>query len=155
MELINYFIAMVSLYCYDCVVTNIVIIEGYWMIGDPASNSGGVGTVEGNLQTWPHQVTGWEYVKDGKWIADDQLTVTGDINIMISTIILIISTIEGRPEYPESLTIKDETGDSPQLEGVYRRQGDSLVWKYGDYEISYDGKYYLLTVQFMNIIISS
>ena len=110
------------------------------MIGDPASNVGGVATVEYNLQTWPHQVTEWEYSDNG-WKTDDQLSVTGDINIMISMIILIISTVEGRPEYPESLTIKDETGDSPHLEGVYRRQGDSLVWRYGDYEISYNGKY--------------
>ena len=135
-------------------MTNIFIIDGYWLIGDPASDAGGVASVEGNLQTWPHQVTRWQYHDNG-WKTDDQLTVTGDINIMISVIISTISTVEGRPEYPESLTIKDETGDSPQLEGVYRRQGDSLVWKYGDYEISYDGKYYLLTVQFMNIIISS
>ena len=124
------------------------------MIGDPASNIGGVSTVEGNLQTWPDQVTEWQYHDNG-WKTDDQLTVTGDINIMISMIILIISTVEGRPEYPESLTIKDETGDSPQLEGVYRRQGDSLVWKYRDYEISYNGKYYVSTVQYMNVIISS
>ena len=113
------------------------------MIGpDPASNAGGVGSVVGNLQTWPDQVTGWEYADYDSWKTDDQLTVTGDINIMISVIILTISTIEGRPEYPESLTIKDETGDSPQLEGVYRRQGDSLVWKYGDYEIAFNGKYF-------------
>ena len=68
-------------------------------------------------------------------------------------IILTISTVEGRPEYPESLTIKDKTGDSPQLEGVYRRQGDSLVWRYGDYEISYNGKYFISTL--LNIILSS
>jgi len=103
--------------------------RGYWLIGDdPASNTGGVVTVEGNLQTWPHQVTELRYADYG-WKTDDQLTVT-----------------EGRPDYPESLTIKDETGDSPQLEGVYRRQGDSLIWrKYGDYEISYNGKFWRIT----------
>jgi len=103
---------------------------GHWLIGDdPASDAGGVSTAEGNLQTWPHQVKGWKYPDyDSKFITDDQLTVT-----------------EGRPEYPESLTIKDETGDSPQLEGVYRRQGDSLMWKYVDYEISYNGKFWRIT----------
>ena len=112
------------------------------MIGDPASNSGVVGTVEGNLQTWPHQVTEWEYYSGGKWYNDSLLSVTGDINIVISVLILTISSVETPPpEYPESLTIKDKTGDSPQLEGVYRRQNDSLVWKYGDYELSFNGKY--------------
>ena len=48
------------------------------MIGeDPASDAGGLSTVDGNLQTWPDQVTEWKYGKDGEWITDDLLTVTG------------------------------------------------------------------------------
>jgi len=101
--------------------------EGKWMIG-PDTSSGGISTVESNLQTWPDQVTRWQYANDKSWHSDDQLSVK-----------------EGRPEYPESLTIKDKTGDSPQLEGVYRRQNDSLVWRYGDYEISYNGKFWRIT----------
>ena len=53
----------------------------------------------------------------------------------------IISTVEGVPEYPENLIVKDLTGDRANLAGVYRRQGDSRVWKYGDLELSFNGKY--------------
>ena len=54
---------------------------------------------------------------------------------------LTISTVEGLPEYPESLTIKDETGTFSELAGDYERQGDSHVWKYGEFEFAFIGKY--------------
>ena len=49
--------------------------------------------------------------------------------------------VVGAPEYPENMTVKDQTGDRANLAGVYRRQGDSRVWKYGDYELSFNGEY--------------
>ena len=49
--------------------------------------------------------------------------------------------IEGAPGYPEKLTVKDQTGDRANLVGVYRRQGDRKIWKYEDFELSFNGKY--------------
>ena len=42
-------------------------------------------------------------------------------------------------EYPKLLTIKDETGNYSELVGVYERQGDSRVWKYGGYSFTFEG----------------
>ena len=68
--------------------------------------------------------------------------MTGNININILCLnINIISTVEGAPEYPETLTVEDLTGDRANLAGVYRREGDSRVWTYGDFELSFNGKY--------------
>ena len=54
--------------------------------------------------------------------------------------ILTITTVEGAPpEYPEIITIKDKTGENSDLAGVYRRQGEDRVWKYGDFELSFKG----------------
>ena len=78
----------------------------------------------------------------GGWQSDPLLNVTGNININIfcaNTNILL--TLVGVPEYPENLTVKDETGERANLAGVYRRQGDSRVWKYEDYELSFNGEY--------------
>ena len=137
---------MVSLHCDDdddCVINNNDITEGYWLIGpDPATNGGGVGTVDPAEDQWPHQVRSWKYSSGGKWQSDPQLTVTGNININILCLDNdIISTVEGAPGYPENLIVKDKTGDRANLAGVYRRQGDSRVWKYGDYELSFNGEY--------------
>ena len=54
---------------------------------------------------------------------------------------LKISNVEGLPEYPEFVTIKDETGNFSELAGVYERQEDSHVWKYGEFEFAFTGKY--------------
>ena len=91
---------------------------------------------------WPHQVRAWEYWDD-KWLSDPLLTVTGNININILCLnINIISTLEGPPPpYPSTLKVEDLTGDRANLAGVYRRQGVSRVWKYGDLELSFNGKY--------------
>ena len=112
------------------------------MIGtDPASNAGGIRTSYLTGDLWPQQVTSWQYYS-GEWQSDPQLTVTGNININILHLYIdIMSTLEGAPGYPESLTVEDETGDRAILAGVYTRQGDSRVWKYGDYELSFNGKY--------------
>ena len=50
---------------------------------------------------------------------------------------------EGPPGigYPQRLVVKDDTGHRANLAGVYRRQGDSRTWKYGEYELSFNGKY--------------
>ena len=91
---------------------------------------------------WPHQVRSWKYAVPGRWESDPLLTVTGNININILCLnINIISTVEGAPEYPENLTVKDKSGDRANLAGVYKRQGDSKVWKYEDFELSFNGKY--------------
>ena len=39
------------------------------------------------------------------------------------------------------MTIKDETGTFSELAGDYERQGDSHVWKYGEFEFAFIGKY--------------
>ena len=146
-ELGNCFMTMVSLYCDDddWVITDNDITAGYWLIGsDPATNSGGVGTVDPAGDQWPHQVRDWKYyTTSGGWQSDPLLTVTGNININILCLnINIISTVEGHPGYPENLNVTDLTGDRVNLAGVYRRQGDSRVWKYGDLELSFNGKYW-------------
>ena len=100
--------------------------------------------MEGSQQGWPDEATGWKYYDVGKWQTDPLLTVTGHININIqfSVLILTISTVERPPPgYPDSLTIRDKTKKKVEFEGNYRRQGNSLVWKYGDYKISRKGKY--------------
>ena len=54
---------------------------------------------------------------------------------------MTISTLEGAPpKYPENINIKDKTGRNSDLAGVYRRQGENRVWKYGDFELSFNGK---------------
>ena len=68
------------------------------------------------------------------------------ININFLSINIDISTVEGAPGYPEAITVKDQTGDRVNLVGVYRRQGDipsfaPPAWKYGDFELSFNGNY--------------
>ena len=46
---------------------------------------------------------------------------------------------ENLPEYPKFLTIRDDTGNYSELVGVYERQGDSRVWKYGEFEFKFEG----------------
>ena len=53
--------------------------------------------------------------------------------------LLTISTVEGAPEYPEIINIKDKTGENSDLAGVYSRQGENRVWKYRDFEFSFKG----------------
>ena len=89
-ELRKYFIPMVSLYCGECVGTDIDVTDGRWMIGpDPASNGGGVWTVYGNQTGWPQDITDWQYY-DGGWHSDPNLTVTGNSNIEITVSILTV-----------------------------------------------------------------
>merc|ERR1719471_740543 len=95
--------------------------NGYWVIGD--ANVGGVVAVVTNTNLLPHQISEWKYWDGGKWQTDPLLTVT-----------------EGAPEYPEIITIKDKTGENSDLAGVYRRQGENRVWKYGDFELSFNGE---------------
>ena len=66
--------------------------------------------------------------------------------------ILTISTVEGAPEYPENITIKDKTGENSDLAGVYRRQGEDRVWKYGDFELSFNGEYLLNSFNIRSMI---
>merc|ERR1712062_930025 len=94
---------------------------GGWKIGsDPATDRGGVATLRPAGDQWPHQVRDWKYATtSGEWVSDPLLTVT-----------------EGHPGYPDKLNATDLTGDRTNLAGVYRRQGNSRVWKYGDLELS-------------------
>ena len=133
---------MVSLqYCgeddNDCVIDN-DITGGHWKIGTIFVQS-----EDKAEDLLPHQVRSWKYYDDElEWQSDSLLTVTGNINIDILRLYIdIISTVEGAPGYPESLTVKDKTGDRANFAGVYRRQGDSRVWKYGDNELSFNGKH--------------
>ena len=76
---------MVSLYCDDdddCVITNNDTTGGYLTIGDPATDAGGVATVNPAGDLWPHQVRSWQYAIQ-EWQSDPQLTVTGNVNIDI------------------------------------------------------------------------
>ena len=113
------------------------------MIGpDPESDTGYVKTVEGSQTALPQDVPDWEYWNGDKWQPDPTLTVTGNSNLETSVSILTIFSVEGPPPpYPELVNIKDETGENSERAGVYRRQGDSRVWRYGDFELSFDGKY--------------
>ena len=143
MDLTKCFTEIVSLYCGGCVGTDIDVTGGAWMIGpDPESDTGYVKTVEGSQTALPQDVPDWEYWNGDKWQPDPTLTVTGNSNIETSVSILTIFSVEGPPPpYPELVNIKDETGENSERAGVYRRQGDSRVWRYGDFELSFDGKY--------------
>ena len=95
MELRNCFIPIVSLYCHndeDCVITDNNITDGYWMIGaKPADDKGGVVTANEARDQWPHQVRAWKYDGvDGKWLSDPQLTVTGNMNINIFCLLILL-----------------------------------------------------------------
>ena len=142
--LLNCLMTVVSLNCDDnddCVFTN-DNVTGIWTIGSNIFVGGAVAAAASAGNSWPHQVISWEYLDtNGGWQSDPQLTVSGNININILCINIDISTVEGAPGYPEKLIVKDKTGDRANLAGVYRRQGDSRVWKYGDYELSFNGKY--------------
>ena len=46
--------------------------------------------------------------------------------------------------------IKDLTGEKSELAGVYWRQGDSRLWKYGEYELRFDGEYWNDDAMIMN-----
>ena len=60
------------------------ITDGYWMIGYPETDSGGVRTVDPAGDQWPHQVRKWNYAMVGDvWQYDPQLTVTGNIKLNI------------------------------------------------------------------------
>ena len=66
--------------------------------------------------------------------------------------ILTISTVEGATEYPDEITIKDKTGDRSSLAGVYRRQGEDRLWKYRDFQLSFNGEYSVNTFYIKSII---
>ena len=123
--------------------TDIDVTGGFWVIGpDPASNVGGVATVVGSQTAWPQDVPDWQWGDGTNWHYDPTLTVTGNSNIGTSVSILTIFSVEGPPPpYPELVNIKDETGENSERAGVYRRQGDSRVWRYGDFELSFDGNF--------------
>ena len=90
-ELRKYFIPMVSLYCGECVGTDIDVTAGSWMIGRyPASWAVGVRTVESSLTAWPQHITDWQYYAGGKWHPDPNLTVTGNSNKEISVSIFTV-----------------------------------------------------------------
>ena len=147
LKVLNCSTRVVSLYCDDCVFTKNDITEGVWTIGKTLTDTGSVGTAVLAGDLWPHQVISWEYWSGGilgiqEYRSDPQLTVIGNINCNILCLNIDISILEGAPPgYPENLIVKDQTGDRANLAGVYRRQGDSRVWKYGDFELSFNGKY--------------
>jgi len=96
---------------------------------DPANEERSVATVEGSQQGWPDEATGWQYSDDAGWHNDPLLTVTE----------------RPPPEYPDSLTIRDLSGKRMELVAEYQRIGNSLVWKYGDYEIARNGNLWCIT----------
>lgn len=103
---------------------------GRWLIGDPTTNTGGVTTADPAGDLWPHQVRAWKYsLAETGWESDPLLTVTDG----------------PPPQYPDTLNVKNKTGDRANLAGVYRRQGDSRVWKYGDWELSFNGKVWCIS----------
>ena len=147
---LNCLLTVVSLYCDDnddCVFTNYDVTGG-WTIGSNIIDGGGVAAAASAGSSWPHQVMSWEYLDtiSGEMESDPQLTVTGNMNGNILCLDNdIISTVEGAPGYPENLIVTEYSEnlivDGANLAGVYRRQGDSRVWKYGDFELSFNGKY--------------
>ena len=76
-ELRKYFIPMVSLYCGECVGTDIDVTAGFWAMGYPASSEVGVRTLESSQTGWPQDVPDWQYVEAHEWHSDPNLTVTG------------------------------------------------------------------------------
>ena len=82
---------VVSIYCDDddYVITDNCITDGYWGIGDPATDIGDVITSVPAGDLWPHQVVSWIYWTGDKWQSDPQLTVTGNIGYNIFVLILI------------------------------------------------------------------
>ena len=99
-ELRNCFIAIVSLHCDDddneedddCVITDNNNTGGRWLIGDPATNRGGLETEDPAGDKWPHQVRAWQYstTTSGGWQSDPLLTVTGNIEIFSDLILILI-----------------------------------------------------------------
>ena len=144
-DLPNCITIVVSIYCVDdddCDFTNYDITVGKWVIANDARYTIRYDTAAPAGDLLPHQVMSWEYWESWRGGGgDSQLTLTGNININILCLYIDISTVEGAPEYPENLIVKDKTGDRANLVGVYRKQGDSRVWKYGDYEVSFNGEY--------------
>ena len=43
------------------------------------------------------------------------------------------------------MMIQDETGDYGHLAGAYMRQNRTLVWRYADYELAFNGKLWCIT----------
>ena len=106
----------------------------------------------GGRTVWPSRITDWEYWDGDNWQPDPLLTVTGNIYIEISAKILTIFTEEGGPGYPESISLVDDTGGRPELAGVYRRQGEDRLWKYRDFQLSFNGEYSVNTFYIKSII---
>ena len=60
----------------------------------------------------------------------------------MSLMILTILTVEEPPPaYPDNIVVNDKTGENSDLVGVYRRLGEDRIWKYQDFELSFDGEY--------------
>ena len=60
----------------------------------------------------------------------------------MSLMILTILTVEEPPPaYPDNIIVHDKTGENSDLVGVYRRLGEDRIWKYQDFELSFDGEY--------------
>ena len=130
----------------NCVINDNDITVG-WTIKYPKTDDdwdalgGSMATTVPTGDLWPHQVRSWQYYTGDGWELDPQLTVMGNINInFLCFNIDIIFTVEGLPDYPENMTVIDQTGDSAYLEGVYRGY---KIWRYGDWRLFFNGKYFL------------
>ena len=56
------------------------VLDGKWVIGNPATEVGGLESVEGGLAGVPSHP--WRYYTHHEvWVVDQQLTVTGKCNI--------------------------------------------------------------------------
>ena len=78
------------------------------------------------------------------WSISDLECSTLNFNKYISPSFNII--VERPPqEYSTKIMIEDETGDYGELAGAYIRQNSSLVWKYDDYELAFNGNLWCIT----------
>ena len=109
------------------------------MIGGDTER-GGVRTVSSVSELWPSEVKEWQYWArtSSDWISDPLLSVTGrPLCHYLSSQALLL---EGAPDYPEKVSVRDGTGDHGELAGVYQRQRNTFIWKYRDYQLYFDGK---------------
>jgi len=110
--------------------------DGKWVIGNPATEIGGLESVERGQDSVPSYP--WRYYSDdGVWVVDQQLTVT-----------------VGRPVYPQGLNISSRgpaAEKQPDVMGIYsvvqgREEKGRPVWKHrqNDLWLFYGGGYWMV-----------
>ena len=102
----------------DCVLINNDIIENKWVIGnDPASDGRFFSSLEPAEDRWPDEVLSWKYrYIGGSWQLDDELSVTGNIDINFPCL-NIISNCSGMSRVPHSVQLRNRRGEAARQDG--------------------------------------